>query len=350
MNTMELSDLMADPARALSRIEETGERTDLADGGQRAAVLLPAADLAELEHFAQRGGHAGRRPRPYAGQRGPLGAEQQGPYVRYIHADGVRMTFARGRAVVAEVRSAAEFDWLEERARMGRQGYMSPKQAAAFEEFLARQPPVGDGIAWLAAGWREQQPFTVLEFIKGVPPEDAALAYGADPQDIADGLRLDQVRERDARDGTNTAWDVLAYGEAGEWSWLGYHEFGGGFAFPLDPPPAEQITLTATMAKAIYTFSYHRDGEYQNPVPLDEEAGDQRDIYELIWYEPGEPPFSPEAPLAFLNPHIRRAEDNTGHTDGIALFFAGLERAFGLSLPRDELTSGEVRCARPAPR
>ncbi|MFF4759268.1 hypothetical protein [Streptomyces sp. NPDC001292] len=61
-----------------------------------------------------------------------------------MHADGVRATFTRGRVVVAELRSAGELARLEEWARNGRQGYMDPKQSAAFAEFLARQPPVGE--------------------------------------------------------------------------------------------------------------------------------------------------------------------------------------------------------------
>ncbi|NGN69776.1 type II toxin-antitoxin system Phd/YefM family antitoxin [Streptomyces sp. A7024] len=345
MTSMELSELMTDFERPLDLVEETGERIDLTDGGERTAVLLPAAELAELEHFAQRGGSYGRRPRPFAEQRGQFGPEEQGPYVRYVHADGVRMTFVRDRAVVAELRSADELDWIEDRARMGRQFYMPPKQAAAFEAFLARQPPVGDGIAWIAGGWSEQRPFTVIEFIKGMAPEEVAVAYGADPQDIADGLRLHQVREQDARDRTNLLFDTLAFGTAGEWTWLGHH----AWPRPLDPEPAERIALSATTAKAIYTFSYIKDGEYQNPAPLDDGA-EPGDIYELIWYEPGELPFSQEAPLGFLNPYIRQAEEHTDWTDGIALFFAGLERAFGLSLPREEITSGEVRCARPVRR
>ncbi|MFE3144862.1 transposase family protein [Streptomyces scopuliridis] len=54
------------------------------------------------------------------------------------------MTFTRGRVVVAELRSAGELDWLEVWARNGRQVYMDPKQSAAFAEFLARQPPLGE--------------------------------------------------------------------------------------------------------------------------------------------------------------------------------------------------------------
>ncbi|MEU5001696.1 hypothetical protein [Streptomyces sp. NPDC021622] len=49
------------------------------------------------------------------------------------------MTFTRHRVVVAELRDAAWLDWLEEQALHARQGCMSPKQAAAFAEFLARQ-------------------------------------------------------------------------------------------------------------------------------------------------------------------------------------------------------------------
>lgn len=349
MDSVELSDVPADFGRLVGRVEETGERVSVTDGGEPAGVLLPAAELAELEHFAQRF-HGGPRPRPRTVQDRPLGPEQQGPYVRYAHTDGVRMTFTRERVTVAELRSVDELEWLETNARIGRQGSMDPKQAAAFEEFLARQPPVGDGIAWIARDWRQQEPFTVLEFIKGPTPEEVALAYGADPQDVTDGLLLHQVRERDDREGTDDLLRVLAFGEGGEWTWLGYHDFGNAFSRPLDPPPAQQIKLTATMARGIYDFSYSKDGVYQNPFPVEDSADTRRDMYELIWYTPGETPFAPNAPLGFLNPHIRRAEEATDWTDNVALFFAGLERAFGLSLPRDGITSGHVRCARPAPR
>lgn len=46
--------------------------------------------------------------------------------------------------VVAELLDPDEAHWLEEKARNVRQGFMDPKQKAAFEEFLARQPPVGE--------------------------------------------------------------------------------------------------------------------------------------------------------------------------------------------------------------
>ncbi|MET8684640.1 type II toxin-antitoxin system prevent-host-death family antitoxin [Streptomyces sp. NPDC004732] len=351
MDNVELSAAIADFAGFVGRVEETGERVCVVDGGEPTSVLLPAAELAELEHFAQRD-HSGarHRPRSGSGQGLPFGPDPQGPYIRYVHADGGRMTFVRDRVVVAELRSVAELDWLEDRARTARQGYMPPHQAAAFEEFLARQRPVGDGVAWVADSWQNQEPFTELVFVKGPSAEDVALAYGADAQDIADGLLLHQVEERDAREGTDDLTRVLAFGEENGWTWLGYHDFDHAFSRSLDPPPEQQITLTATMAKAIYDFSYFEDGVYQNPFPIEDGAEDQRDMYELIWYTPGEAPFAPEAPLAFLNLHLRIAEKAGVWTDNIALFFEGLERAFGLSLPRDAITSGNVRCARPARR
>ncbi|MEU9796694.1 type II toxin-antitoxin system Phd/YefM family antitoxin [Streptomyces sparsogenes] len=348
MNSVELSEVITDFGRLIGRVEETGERVCITDGGKPTGMLLPAAELAELEHFAQRV-HGGPRPRPKTVER-PVGPEQQGSYIRYTYPDGVRMTFTRDRVIVAELRSVAELDWLEDNARTGRQGYMDPKQATAFEEFLTRQPPVGDGIAWIADDWRGQEPFTVLEFIKGLAAEEVALAYGADAQDIADGLLLHQVREWDARDGTDDLLRVLVFGEAAGWTWLGYHDFDNAFSPLLNPPPPQQITLTATMAKAIYDFSYSKDGVYQNPFPIEDGDDARRDMYELIWYTPGETPFASNAPLAFLNPHIRRAEKETHWADSIPLFFAGLERAFNLSLPRDAITSGQVRCARPARR
>ncbi|WP_327713273.1 type II toxin-antitoxin system prevent-host-death family antitoxin (plasmid) [Streptomyces sp. NBC_00464] len=351
MDNVELSDALADFAGLVRRVEETGKRVCVVEGGEPTSVLLPAAELAELEHFAQRARDGARhRPRSRSGQGHPFGPDPQAPYIRYVHADGGRMTFVRDRVVVAELRSVAELDWLEDRARTARQGYMPPKQAAAFEEFLARQGPVGDGMAWIAGSWRCQEPFTKLVFIKGPTAEDVALAYGADPQDIADGLLLHQVEERDAREGTDDLTRVLAFGEENGWTWLGYHDVDHAFSRSLDPPPEQRITLSATMAKGIYAFSYFEDGVYQNPFPIEDGAEDRRDMYELIWYTPGEAPFAPEAPLSFLNLHLRIAEKANNWPDNIALFFEGLERAFGLTLPRKAITSGNVRCAHPTRR
>ncbi|WP_432108637.1 type II toxin-antitoxin system prevent-host-death family antitoxin [Streptomyces sp. AA1529] len=347
MDSIELGDLTADFAHLIRRVEQSGARVEVTEGGAPRGVLLPSAELAELEHFGQRvrGG-----PRPWSGtiRPTPAGPQRQGPYVRYPHSDAVRMTFARDHLVVAELRSVEELAWLEEKARTGRQGSMGPKQAAAFEEFLARRRPTGDGIAWIAGSWREQEPFTVLDFLEGPTPEAVALGYGADAQDVADGLLLHQVRERSDREGGDAFLDVLAFGEADGWTWLGHHDFGGALSPVLDPPASQRITLTATMAKGLYQFDYARDGVHQNPFPLEPAEDGRHDMYELIWYTPGRTPFAPDAPLGFLNPHIRRAEEQTDYTDGMSLFFAGLERAFGLSLPREALVSGQVRCARPA--
>ncbi|MER5361582.1 type II toxin-antitoxin system Phd/YefM family antitoxin [Streptomyces sp. NPDC002785] len=138
MNRFELPDDIEDFGHLVALVEETGERVSITAFGEPECVLLPAAEWADLEHWAQRG-YGAPIPLPDAAQERPPGPEQHGPYIRYVHADGVRMTFTRGRVVVAELRSAGELDWLEEWARNGRQGYMDPKQAAAFAEFLARQ-------------------------------------------------------------------------------------------------------------------------------------------------------------------------------------------------------------------
>lgn len=140
LRSAELADVVGDFERLASLVEETGERVSITAGGELVGVVLPAAELAELEHWAQRGSGA-PLPVPDASLESVPGPEQQGPYTRYVHADGLRMTLTRDRVIVAEMRSAGDLAWLEERARQGRQGYMDPKQSAAFAEFLASQPP-----------------------------------------------------------------------------------------------------------------------------------------------------------------------------------------------------------------
>ncbi|MGA5135297.1 type II toxin-antitoxin system Phd/YefM family antitoxin [Streptomyces olivoreticuli] len=112
MNRVELTNAVEVFGRLVALVEESGERMGLTVGGELAGVLLPAAELAELEHWAQRG-YGAPIPLPDAAQERPPGPEQQGPYVRYVHVDGVRMTFTRDRVVVAELRSAGDLDWLE---------------------------------------------------------------------------------------------------------------------------------------------------------------------------------------------------------------------------------------------
>ncbi|WP_329582579.1 hypothetical protein [Streptomyces sp. NBC_01361] len=55
-----------------------------------------------------------------------------------------RVRFARGGTVVAVQLTADEAAWLEDKAMHTRQGFMDPEQSAAFAEFLARQPSVGE--------------------------------------------------------------------------------------------------------------------------------------------------------------------------------------------------------------
>ncbi|MFF8612665.1 type II toxin-antitoxin system Phd/YefM family antitoxin [Streptomyces sp. NPDC015350] len=150
-----------DYERLVSLVESTGERVVLTEQSVPVSVLLPAGKIAELEHWVR---VPFPSPGPEAQSEGegeeeasggtswdvgrlrvePLAdPEEYGPYTRYVRADGWRVSFARGGVMVAVQLDADEVAWLEDRAMHVRQGYMSPKQAAAFEEFLARQPPVG---------------------------------------------------------------------------------------------------------------------------------------------------------------------------------------------------------------
>ncbi|WP_406062809.1 type II toxin-antitoxin system Phd/YefM family antitoxin [Streptomyces sp. NBC_01077] len=152
----------ADPIdyeRLVSLVESTGERVVLTEAAVAVSVLFPAAVVAEWEHWA-RADHTAPVPQgeEEAEEDGsgttwdvgrlraePLARPQEyGPYTRYVRADGGRVSFARGGTVVAVQVTADEAAWLEDRAMHARQGFMDPRQAAAFEEFLARQPPVGE--------------------------------------------------------------------------------------------------------------------------------------------------------------------------------------------------------------
>ncbi len=105
-------------------------------------VLVPAATLALWEHWA---------PTAYApGARGAVEEpelahpEEFGPFTLFRRRVGGRTAVARDGVVVAELLDPAEAHWLEEKARDARQGFMDPKQRAAFEEFLARQAERGE--------------------------------------------------------------------------------------------------------------------------------------------------------------------------------------------------------------
>ncbi|MDG4859019.1 hypothetical protein P8605_12780, partial [Streptomyces sp. T-3] len=67
-----------------------------------------------------------------------------GEFTLFRRRVGRRTAVVRNGVVVAELIDPGEAYWLEEQARSVRQGFMDPKQKAAFEEFLARQPPVGE--------------------------------------------------------------------------------------------------------------------------------------------------------------------------------------------------------------
>lgn len=148
-----------DYERLVSLVESTGERVVLTEADVPVSVLFPAGVLAELEHWA-RADYPTPTPIPQDPEEDeaseatwdvgrlrvePLASPQEhGPYTRYVRADGRRVNFARGRIVVAVQLAADEAAWLEEKATYTRQGFMDPKQAAAFEEFLARQPSAGE--------------------------------------------------------------------------------------------------------------------------------------------------------------------------------------------------------------
>ncbi|WP_405712827.1 type II toxin-antitoxin system Phd/YefM family antitoxin [Streptomyces sp. NBC_00046] len=149
-----------DYERLVSLVESTGERVVLTESGVPVSVLFPAGRVAELEHWARadcpvpgpisQGEDEEEGPDEAMWDIGRLRVEpladpqEYGSCTRYVRADGRRVSFARGGAVVAVQLDAGEVEWLENRAMHARQGYMSPKQAAAFEEFLARQPPAGE--------------------------------------------------------------------------------------------------------------------------------------------------------------------------------------------------------------
>ncbi|MGA4844964.1 type II toxin-antitoxin system Phd/YefM family antitoxin [Streptomyces sp. G5(2025)] len=156
-----------DYERLVSLVESTGERVVLTEADVPVSVLLPARVVAELEHWARADCPApapGPVPVPMprdpeeenadadetAWDVGRLRVEplarprEYGPYSRYVRADGRRVSFARDGMVVAVQLAADEAVWFESKAMYARQGYMDPEQSATFQEFLDRQPPVGE--------------------------------------------------------------------------------------------------------------------------------------------------------------------------------------------------------------
>ncbi|ANB04448.1 hypothetical protein SAM40697_0486 [Streptomyces ambofaciens] len=132
--------------RVLGLAEAVGEPvtvTFLWEGREaERAVLVPAATLALWEHWAPGAfptGHPGDENQVAAGTAALAHPEEFGPYTLFRRRAGGRTAVAREGAVVAELLSPEEAHWLQEKARDVRQGFMDPKQKAAFEEFLARQ-------------------------------------------------------------------------------------------------------------------------------------------------------------------------------------------------------------------
>ncbi|HZF87738.1 hypothetical protein [Streptomyces sp.] len=138
--------------RVLGLAEAVGEPvtvTFMWEGREEAerAVLVPAATLALWEHWAPAAYPAGEAADGIRAEtETPELAHpaQFGPFTLFRRRVGGRTAVARGGVVVAELLDPDEAHWLQEQARHVRQGFMDPKQKAAFEEFLSRQPPLDE--------------------------------------------------------------------------------------------------------------------------------------------------------------------------------------------------------------
>ncbi|MFF1452097.1 hypothetical protein ACFVYF_28750 [Streptomyces sp. NPDC058274] len=107
-------------------------------------VLVPAATLALWEHWAPAAyptSDAGEN-RAVAEEQGLAHPAEFGAFTLCRRRAGGRTAVVRQGVVVAELLDPDEAHWLQEKAREVRQGFMDPKQKAAFEEFLARQAPL----------------------------------------------------------------------------------------------------------------------------------------------------------------------------------------------------------------
>jgi hypothetical protein len=130
-------------------IDEPITVTFMWEGHEKAerVVLVPAATLALWEHWAPTA-----YPASGAGEMDQAVAEEPelahpaefGAFTLFRRRAGGRTAVARKGVVVAELLDPDEAHWLQEKARNVRQGFMDPKQKAAFEEFLARQASLDD--------------------------------------------------------------------------------------------------------------------------------------------------------------------------------------------------------------
>lgn len=200
-------------------------------------------------------------------------------------------------------------------------------------------------LAWTAGTWREQDPYTHLAFFRGegLSAEEIALLHGADPGQTAAGTTMAQLRGMDGagRDSWDLAWKTMCFGRAGGWVFLMYHETPPGVRAGTEALArlgvTETVLLSATAAKAVYTFDYTRDGR---------RVDDGWGVLELIWYERGRAPYYRGGRLDFLNQAVRRAElDHPELTDEFELYFHALDTAFGLELPQRDIREGDVRAA-----
>ncbi|MFE9880302.1 hypothetical protein [Streptomyces sp. NPDC005784] len=205
-------------------------------------------------------------------------------------------------------------------------------------------------LAWIAGTWRDQDPYTNLEFFRGegINAEQIALLHGADPEQTATGTRLSDLPGVDdsGRDHWETAWETFCFGQAGDWVFLMYHDTPPGVradsAALSRLGVTETVRLSACAAKAMYTFDHTRDGC---------RVDDDRGALELIWYHRGRAPYYRGGRLDFLNRAIRRAElDHPDVTSEFALYFHALDEALGLQLPQQDIQEGTVQAARWARR
>ncbi|MFE6855564.1 hypothetical protein ACFVDH_32820 [Streptomyces sp. NPDC057674] len=204
-----------------------------------------------------------------------------------------------------------------------------------------------EGLAWIAKSWRDQAPYTVLEFYRAAPgqsvdAEALALLYGADPAQVAAGTRLKDLQAVDGgREYLDRQWESCCFGQAGGWTYLLHHDTPPGAYADKEAYAAlgirENVRLTATSAKAIYSLDYTKD---------DRRVDDDWGMLELIWYERGRTPYLRGGELDFLNQALRRAElDHPELTHTFELYFHALETSLGLRLPRADFAEGEVRVA-----
>ncbi|MCX5203502.1 hypothetical protein OG897_18865 [Streptomyces sp. NBC_00237] len=202
-----------------------------------------------------------------------------------------------------------------------------------------------EGFAWAAGPWRDQAPYTELNFYRGEGIDAARLALrlGADPEQVARGMRLAELRTLTGKEtcpwDAAQGWETFCFGQAGDWAFVFQHDTPPRTRPDPEPWPhcTESVHLSACMGKAIYTFAHQRDGR-----PVD----DGLDMaLEVSWYEPGQALFRHAGELDFLNRALRRAELDHPELGSHQLFFHALEASLGLRLPRRDFQEGTVLAA-----